>query len=178
MFKKENYTEMLCPVCKDFYFTTLEDDKMKNLGYFSQLVEKYSIKTDIPQCHRCGWKYDSEQHEDPELKHGENKLSLREYRNWYSEQLKKDPEFNYLESQYIPQPHICPICGKYEFDDINSHDICIFCGWEDDGLMESEPDLWAGCANDLCLNDFKKRYIELTTKNKKYKYTKNHYGEN
>ena len=177
MFKKETYREMLCPICEYFYFSALKEDDKEYLGYFSRIVEKFAIKTEIPQCHRCGWKYDLEQLNNPQLKQGENELSLIEYKKWYSAKIQEDPAYDYLESHYSPQPHKCPICGKYEFGDINSHDYCRFCGWEDDGLMEDEPDSWAGCANDLCLNDFKKRYNELIAKNPKYKYTKDHFGE-
>ena len=177
MFKKESYKEMLCPICKDFYFTALSEENYEDLGYFSRVIEKYAIKEEIPQCHRCGWKYDLEQLENPELKQGENELSLSEYKEWYAERLSENPDYDYLESQYVPEPHMCPVCGKYEFEDINSHDYCRFCGWEDDGIMEDEPDDWAGCANDLCLNDFKKRYERLIAENPNYKYTKNHYGE-
>lgn len=159
--EKSNYKPMLCPVCQDFYFSEWQEG--------DEYLEHY--------CHRCGWWYDSEQHENPNLTNGENVLSLNEYREMFQQKLEENPDYDYTDETYLPTPHICPVCGKYEFEDVSSFDICPYCGWEDDSLMEKESDSWAGCANDLCLNDFRKRYNDLIAKNPKYKYTKNHYGE-
>ena len=59
--------------------------------------------------------------------------------------------------EYIKQPHMCPVCGKYEFPDRDSYDICPFCGWEDDALQEDEPD-YEGGANDPSLNQYRAAY--------------------
>ena len=40
----------------------------------------------------------------------------------------------------LSRKHLCPVCGKTEFPKYLSHDICEFCGWQDDILEESDPD--------------------------------------
>ncbi len=54
------------------------------------------------------------------------------------------------------QKHLCPVCGKYEFDDYDSYDICDVCGWEDEGLQEKYPDE-EGC-NNVSLNKAREAY--------------------
>jgi len=34
--------------------------------------------------------------------------------------------------------HLCPVCGKYEFESHGSFDLCEECGWQDDPMQESE----------------------------------------
>lgn len=53
--------------------------------------------------------------------------------------------------------HMCPVCGKYEFETYGSNDICEVCGWEDDWLQEERPD-YAGGANIMSLNQMRKAY--------------------
>ena len=105
--------------------------------YFSELQEGDEIS--CLQCSKCGWRYDFAQTVDPNLKHGNNDYSLAEYRQWYQKKIAEN---------------------KYTFKDRDSFDICPVCGWQDDGLMEDEPDKWAGNSNDLCLNDYRKRYFQ------------------
>ncbi len=156
--KKKEFKEMLCPVCGKLYFAKDKDPYVeKTLGH---------------RCHICGWKYDLEQTEHPELKKGANELSLNQYREWYQEQLKNNPKYVFWEANYKPVSHICPVCGRYLFKEESSFDICPFCGWEDDGLMEKEPDEWDGCANDLCLNKFRARYQNTIKKDPNYKFKK------
>ena len=45
-------------------------------------------------------------------------------------------------------PHMCPVCGKFEFPTHGSFDICEVCGWEDDYVQEQDPEFgganWEG----------------------------------
>lgn len=156
---RKNYEPIICPVCGNFYFSDLQEgDAVEDL-----------------YCHRCGWKYDIKQAEKPTLKDGKNEKCVLELRKEYLEKLESNPDYDYLEVTYSATEHKCPICGKYTFEDTASFDICPYCGWEDDELMEKEPDKWAGSANDLCLNDYKKRYDELVARKPNYTYSKDKY---
>lgn len=163
MINVKNYAEMDCPVCHEFHFSELDESD----------IEIY----DFIQCPHCGWKCDLEQTRDKNLENGTNELSLNKYRAWFKNKLKEDPNYDYQEDNYDPEAHMCPVCGKHKFSDVGSFEICPQCGWEDDELMEHEPDSWAGCANDLCLNDFKKRYQKLIEQDLSYKYSKDGFKE-
>lgn len=52
--------------------------------------------------------------------------------------------------------HKCPVCGKYEFPEEDSFDICPECGWEDDWVQEDDPDY--GGANWETLNGCRALY--------------------
>ncbi len=173
MFSKETYTEMLCPVCGKFYFSSLESDT-DDLGYFSLLSDKIAVSEDIPTCHQCGWKYDAFQHNNPESSYGENGISLIDYRRKYSEIINENPDYSYLESQYTPEKHRCPVCGQHVFPDVASFEICPVCGWEDDPIMEDNPDFEGG-ANDLSLKEYKNRYYKMKEENPEYCWERNQF---
>ena len=142
---KNSYQSMVCPVCGEYYFAELqEDDIIDNL-----------------QCSHCGWLYDFAQAVDPDLSVGRNAQSVNELRIAYQKKLSENPGYDYSdEHRPAKEAHLCPVCGKHTFKDRDSFDVCPICGWTDDGLMEDEPDRWAGNSNDLCLTDFRKRYLQ------------------
>lgn len=155
---KYHYEPMTCPVCGKFYF--------------AEPSQAVILTEDYVQCSECGWIYDWGQFKDPNLKDGLNKKSLNECRMEYVKNLDLNPDYNYQGATYKEKPHDCPVCGKYRFPDVSSSDICPFCGWEDDGVMEREPNAWAGNANDLCLNDYRKRYKDLMKQDPQYTFMK------
>ena len=53
--------------------------------------------------------------------------------------------------------HMCPVCGRYEFPEMGSYEVCEFCGWEDDLVQLEDPD-YAGGANRLSLNQFREKW--------------------
>lgn len=145
------FFEMTCPVCGKYYFSDDTETEKSDPEYKGK---------ELDQCTECGWIYDVSQAENPDLKNGANELSVNDYKKIYLKKIADNPNYSYLDDNYIPNPHLCPVCGKHTFSDSNSFEICPVCGWTDDSVMEEEPDKWAGNSNDLCLNDFRKRYLQ------------------
>ena len=54
-------------------------------------------------------------------------------------------------------PYKCKICGMGNIDFI--HDICQFCGWEDDDIQQDEHD-YVVDANHMSFNQYKKFWEE------------------
>lgn len=148
---------MLCPVCQKFYFTKLDGFDVEQLG----------LAPNTMQCSRCGWHYDLEQTKDPDLKNGANEMSLNEYKEWYKKKIKENPKWEYYQD-FIgdPEPHLCPVCGEYEFEDQLCYDICPICGWEDNGLEVDPYDKNGGPSKQFV--EHKKWFEEQRKLNPKY----------
>lgn len=54
------------------------------------------------------------------------------------------------------------MCGKYNFSEENSFDICPICGWEDDGVQAGDH-CCAGGANHLSVNEARIEFFLLRT---------------
>ena len=155
----EYFEPMLCPVCEDFYFSNLQEGDVVDELY----------------CYHCGWKYDLAQAKNHDLSNKKNEKSVKEYRKEYEKKIAENPNYDFSEENYVPAAHNCPVCDKYVFSDEGSFEICPFCGWQDDALMEDEPDEWAGNANDLCLTDYTARYKAYLSQKEDYKFSKDGY---
>lgn len=57
----------------------------------------------------------------------------------------------------LSSPHLCLMCGKYEFQELDSFDVYDVCGREDDSIQEDNPDEEC-CANRMSLNQARKAY--------------------
>lgn len=54
---------------------------------------------------------------------------------------------------------LCPVCEKHFFARSGDYDICPVCKWENDPVQFYDHN-YAGGANVLCVNDFRKEYIK------------------
>ena len=50
--------------------------------------------------------------------------------------------------------HVCPVCGKHEFEYENDFSRCPECWWVNDAFQEEYPDIGGG-ANVESLNEFR-----------------------
>ncbi len=146
--------EMICPICGKFYFSKLSDEEIKD-GESPNSV----------QCRHCGWYYDLEQTNDPNLENQSNKFSLNEYKKVYEEKIKENKNYDYFdELKSKDAPHKCPVCGEYIFKSLSSFDICPVCGWQDDNYFTG------GGANSLTLDEAKSRFVSKRKQNPQYKW--------
>jgi len=53
----------------------------------------------------------------------------------------------------------CPVCGLYEFEEVDDFDSCDVCHWQNDDLQMRDPSYWGG-ANELCLVDYKREWLK------------------
>lgn len=120
----------ICPVCGKFEFEPLS---------WPDLICGVTPKDVF--CFECGWKFDEDQALDQDRFSIINNFTVNEYRNNYFNKIKENSNYHYIDEvtqDYIPKPHICPVCGKYTFSDYYSYEICPHCGWEDDGAENDE----------------------------------------
>ena len=57
----------------------------------------------------------------------------------------------------MAEKHNCPVCGKFEFEERGSFDICENCGWEDDPIQEEDHN-YKGGANKMSVNEAEEAY--------------------
>lgn len=57
----------------------------------------------------------------------------------------------------LADKHLCPVCGKFEFDRRLSMEICEVCGWQDDIFDEDDPEADTG-ANEMSLSEYRNAY--------------------
>lgn len=162
MGKKKWLTKAMdCPVCGEYRFPALDEEDAEN-----------GLTPESLDCPFCGWKYDPRQLKDPRIRTERNRISLNLRRKRFLEHIRKNPNYVYIRHKRRPPkvPHPCPVCGLYEFEYENCHDICHYCGWEDNGF-ESFPDE-VPFENGLSFNETKRRFERERAKDPSYMWEK------
>lgn len=57
----------------------------------------------------------------------------------------------------LTDKHLCPVCGKFQFEKRLSFEICEVCGWQDDLLDEDDPTEETG-ANEMSLAEYRAKF--------------------
>ena len=91
MEEKSKFVEMPCPVCGKYMFVDDTDLEKEDPDYEGKCDDF---------CVECGWQYDLNQTNDPDLKNGKNMMSLNEYKAWYMSKVEENPNYSYLEEAF------------------------------------------------------------------------------
>jgi uncharacterized protein (DUF983 family) len=119
---------------------------------------EFSSENSFEICNYCGWQNDGIQSEDPNFWGGANDLSLKDYKKNYQELLKVDPKYKWskndkkieFEKMERNSKHLCPVCNKYFFNELDSHETCKNCGWIDNWTQEKFPDYENSSKSFMC----------------------------
>ena len=143
------------------------------------ICEKYVFEEEnsFDICPYCGWEDDGVQYDDKKYWGGANEFSQVDYKKTYEEIIKKNPDF-YWERDYktvnfgkeVEEKHFCPVCKKTEFDSLDSHKQCKYCGWIDNMTQEKYPD-FKNSSNELSLEEYKENYNRLVSENENYEWS-------
>ena len=67
------------------------------------------------------------------------------------------------------EKYTCACCGfKTLSEESGSYEICAVCSWQEDSVMNDNPDSWGG-ANKVCLRQAQRNYIEFGASEKRFK---------
>jgi hypothetical protein len=60
--------------------------------------------------------------------------------------------------------YTCPVCGYPTLSERGSDEICMICGWEDDGQDDPHAnEIWGGPNGDYSLSEARKNFIQYLT---------------
>lgn len=158
-----------CPVCGksefDDFDWLLEEDKDIESYSIDSTTGKLKLSDAIDTCgvfcEYCGWTYDLKQLLDYDSIGDRNEKSVNELKQIYLTKIKENPNYNFSKEISLPKPHKCPICGKYEFKNICSYDICPICEWIDDGTENIPFDDYSE-VNVISIKEAKEEFTKRT----------------
>lgn len=52
---------------------------------------------------------------------------------------------------------VCPVCGRYHFEEPNTFEECPNCGWVDDLVQRNDPDYKSGF-NRISVNEAREKF--------------------
>lgn len=168
-----------CPVCGKSEFVDVnwlleEENKAKAYAIDPNTGKKRlldAIEAAEVHCEYCGWMYDLKQVVDHDAVGDRNNETVNVLKQEYQTKIRENPNYNFDDEAAKPTPHMCAICGEYEFENENSYDICPICGWIDDGTEEIPFNDYSE-VNVISIKEAKEDFQKKRIENPKYKYSK------
>lgn len=181
MYKEKIKFPFKCPVCGKSEFVDvdylLEEDNDIEVYTIDPVTGEKKLSDAISahgvHCEFCGWTYDLKQVLNYDVVGDRNDKTVNEQKQEYQNKIQENPDYSFDDEMAKPKPHMCPICGEFEFVDIISYDVCPVCGWIDDGT-DTSPFTDYSEVNIISLKDAKEEFKKKRLENPKYKFKNNH----